>query len=451
MKKIGIVVILLLALAVRLYRLEVSSHFLSDESRDLVNMHQIWVEKKITLAGPISDDRSHMFSSLTYYLLLPFAVIYDFDPLGPVVGAVFWGMMTFCALWYLAVKINPGWWWITGLALAIWYPLVEISRWAWNPNFLPLWITLGLLSSGLKSGLALGLALHHHFLALIPAVWTLIKKRSLVTLLGFLMAVSPFVIFDLRHPPGLFWRQAVSYGQQTEKMSAKFLFEKAKVSFMGFERLMFTTKDEAILMILGFGLLGLGVWDLRNNRSNLFWLVGWILPILATVKFSAQWHYFLPSVPFFAVWLIGPRKRYGKLLACFIGLVLMVGSVVGLPKLWHQEIWQGNLQLARAATKIMAREIRGQKLVNANLAVLGSPDIYPAGKKYRDLLLVQEVRLKDYVEYEISDNLFVVTLADAKDIQKDPAAELLYFRKGPIAGVWQTGIDNWKVVQINRY
>ena len=69
MKKLGIVLILAAALMVRVYRLEESSHFLSDESRDLVNMHQIWVEKKLTLAGPISDDGSHMFSSLTYYLL----------------------------------------------------------------------------------------------------------------------------------------------------------------------------------------------------------------------------------------------------------------------------------------------------------------------------------------------------------------------------------------------
>ena len=451
MKKLGIVLILAAALMVRVYRLEESSHFLSDESRDLVNMHQIWVEKKLTLAGPISDDGSHMFSSLTYYLLLPFAVVYDFDPLGPVAGAVFWGMVTFGVMWFLTTKCNPRYIWISGIILAIWYPLVETSRWAWNPNLLPVWISLGILGNGLGSGLALGLALHQHVLALIPAMWVIIKKRSWWVILGFLMAVSPFVMFDLRHPPGLFWRQVVTYGKPEERLTTNLVINKIKLGFTGFEKVIFSQSDEGLLRLLGWAVLGLVIWDVKNNKSNLYWGGGWMLPILATVKFSPQWHYYLPALPFFIVWLVCPRKKPGRILTSFLILIIGVTSLLNISKLWYQKDWTGNIKLVREVTNIMEREISQQKLINANMAVLGSPDIYTNGNKYRDLLLVRNVRLKNSNEYERSDNLFVVTTGLPERLRKDPATELMYFKSGPIAGVWETGINNWKVVQMNRY
>src|SRR3990172_3773838 len=106
-KKIALLAVVVLALAFsRFWNLDKTARFIWDESSDLVNMHQIYVEKKLTLIGPISEDGSKVFGSLTYYMLLPFAVLGNFDPVAPAYGAAFWGVATDILLFYLGYKIN---------------------------------------------------------------------------------------------------------------------------------------------------------------------------------------------------------------------------------------------------------------------------------------------------------------------------------------------------------
>ena len=71
----------------RLYNLDKTARFIWDESSDLVNIHEIYVDKNITLIGPISEDGSKVFGSLTYYMLLPFAIAGNFDPVSTAYGA----------------------------------------------------------------------------------------------------------------------------------------------------------------------------------------------------------------------------------------------------------------------------------------------------------------------------------------------------------------------------
>jgi hypothetical protein len=132
-------------------------------------------------------------------------------------------------------------------------------------------------------------------------------------------------------------------------------------------------------------------------------------------------------------------------------ILIIAGSISSLPTHWKQADWEGNLQILRSATNIIGKEITDHKMVNANLAVLSSPDIYPSGKRYRDLLLVNNIHLRSYEEFELSDNLFVITKGSLSDLRKDPALELMYFRNGPVAGEWEVSDSGWKVVQLNKY
>jgi hypothetical protein len=109
------------------------------------------------------------------------------------------------------------------------------------------------------------------------------------------------------------------------------------------------------------------------------------------------------------------------------------------------------LKILTGAVKIIQEQVQAQYLKNPNLAVLASPDIYPSGKRYRDLLLVNEIRIKSYDEYATSDNLFVITKSDEQTLRQDPAAEMMFFRKGPVAGKWEIAKTGWRVFQFNRY
>jgi len=456
MKKIIVISsIILIAIFSRVLRINTNAHFQADESRDLVNIHQIFIEKKITLVGPISDDGNHLFSSLTYYLLLPFAVIFQFDPMGTVIGAVFWGIITFVCFWLLAIKINRKMLIPAGILAALWWPLIQTSRWPWNPNFVPLWIALSIYLSLYKgkkfkflSGLSAGLALHHHILAIISAAFVWLRKHSFLWLLGFILAMLPFVIFDLRHPPGLFFSKMLSYSSgQSFKLTETIPKMISAVKFTNnylFPGTILTTiifLTACIIFIL----------DLKNKSKNIYWGISFFLSLGIFLLFNQQPQYLLGSLPLFWMWLFGPRKKIGQKMVIGLVILICLSSLLKFKNEIFKDDYTGNIKLLSSVSKIIKDQIDNQKLSNANLAVLGSVDEDRLGKNYRGVLLTWNTKIKGPTEYITSDNLFVITQKEVNNLKGDGAAEIDGFRNGPVIGVWPISNTNWKVIQFNRY
>lgn len=450
------VILLSVIVGIRLYKIDTNAHFVTDESSDLVHMHQIFVERKLTLVGPISDDRSHVFSSLTYYMLLPFAAMWHFDPLGPILGMVMWGSITAVLVVWAIYKLNPRLGWPTALAVAIWWPLVQSSRWAWNPNLVSFWLILGWVLGQKKvwwlqllSGLSMGLAVHHHYLAILPIGIYILYARSKVHVLGLVMAWLPFIIFDLRHPPGLFILKNFAYIKEAQNKNwfiltqAVWKAEQLLVSYF--------IADGNLGKIANLPLIALVIWDLKHIKKAAYKILLWLGQIIGPAWLSLQFHYLLPAVVFFALWLFQPRTGWGKMLASVLVLLLVIGSVMKLKNDLFSDTWIGNVRNITEITKIMADQISKQGLKNANIAVLGSLDNYTNGNKYRDLLLIKNIRLKTADEYGLSDNLFVVTTGSEQQIRNDPAIEMARFKSGPIFGQWQIPKSDWKVIQFNLY
>lgn len=454
-KKILIVIVILLASSLRLVRINTNSHFRSDESRDLVNIHQIFVEKKITLVGPISDDGNHLFSSLTYYLLLPFAAIFRFDPQGTVFGAVFWGLITFVCFWILAIKINRKMLIPAGILVAIWWPLIQTSRWPWNPNFVPLWIALSIYLSLYKnkkfkflSGLSAGLALHHHILAISSAVFIWLKKHSILWILGFVLSLLPFIIFDLRHPPGLFFPKMISYsGNKTLNLSEIIPKIISAIKFTS----QYLFPGTILTIIITLVICILFIWDIKNKSKNIYWGISAFLSLGVFLFFDQQFQYLLGILPLFWMWLFEPRKKIGQKITIGLIILICLSSLIKFKNEIFKDDYKGNIQLISNASKIIKDQINDQKLLNANLAVLGSPDKDCLGKTYRGVLLTWNTKIKGSNEYTTSDNLFVITQKEIGNLQGDSAIEIDGFRNGPVIGVWPIPNTNWKVVQFNRY
>jgi len=72
--KIIFAILIVILFLSRFYNLEKTVKINRDEASDLVKIHQYWVEKKISLVGPISENGNMVYSSLSYYLVMPFAV-----------------------------------------------------------------------------------------------------------------------------------------------------------------------------------------------------------------------------------------------------------------------------------------------------------------------------------------------------------------------------------------
>ena len=130
----------------RFYNLSGTARFTQDESSDLARMHEYYQNKQISLVGPISSDRSKVFSSLGYYMLMPFTVAFDFIPVSPVYGMAFLGVLTAVFMLLISRSIDKKKTILVGVLITIWFPLVLVSRWAWNPHFVIFWASLALLT-----------------------------------------------------------------------------------------------------------------------------------------------------------------------------------------------------------------------------------------------------------------------------------------------------------------
>lgn len=454
----------------RFFNLEHTARFIWDESSDLVKMHQYYVERKLTLVGPINESGDRVYSSLTYYMLLPFAILGKFDPVSPVWGTAFWGTITALLLVFLIRKINPKYTLFVALLTLVWFPLVETSRWAWNPNLIPLWSVLGILFflkntplAVFLSGISLGLSIHHHYLSLFSLLGFFlglsilgIKEKTLwkpvIWTLGIIITLVPFIIFDFRHPPGLFLTRILYASPIEASASVSVMLSKSQVWFQ--YMLKYYTQSAPLSSALGISVLLLLILDIKSHSKGLLFAIPWITQITGLVFIDnpgpIYYYYLLPSTIFFLVWILYPRQSYHQTLASVMLITLIIGGFFSIiPKL-NQVTWQTDIRSVREINSSISKKITTNKLENVNIAVLESPDNNTYGRRYRDLLLLQNIRLRTKDEYNLTDHLFVVSTGSEKSVRESPAYEMHNFRSGALASFWEIDNSNWKIYHFTR-
>lgn len=467
MKKaiIPLLVFLLLVIT-RFYNLDHTARFIWDESSDLVKMHQYFVEKKISLIGPISEEGNKVFSSLIYYLLLPFAVIGKFDPVSTAYGAAFWGVITSLLTILLIKKKNPKLLPYAVFLALCWSPLVITGRWAWNPNLIPLWIILSLLFFISRpvplflSGLFLGLSFHQHYLALfsiIPYAFIVslkfIKQKNYLYLLSFssglILAFLPFVLFDITHPPGLFLTRVLFFNNTHTSLNLlTFLF-----TFFDSIKIFFTYISANLIVpaIIVFTLsLLLFTLDLRRHRLHITYLLPCLLQIICLVFIKNIYdYYFLPSLIFFLLWLIVPRINFGSIIAKVILIIIIISSLINLPHLLTHQDWSSDISSTRKITNIIATDISKFSTLKNNIAVLASPDPNTYGRRYRDLLLIKNIRLEPKENYSNLSILYVVSTSSPGLLISNNEAEINTFN-GKMTRSWSVKDSDWKIYRFEK-
>lgn len=225
-----IVLITILALFFRIYRIADYMTFLGDEGRDAIVWLRMVRDHKLTLIGPVTSIGNMYLGPLYYYLMLPFYFIFQ-SPVGSSVGVALFSVMTVVLLWYVGKT------WFdekTGLIAALFYAISPVvlyySRSSWNPNVMPFFALICMI--GIREvwishkyywliivGISISFAIQSHYLGLllIPTLllfWCLTLfsiKRSKVSFKEFFLntffavfaffflTILPLVWFDLRH------------------------------------------------------------------------------------------------------------------------------------------------------------------------------------------------------------------------------------------------------------
>ncbi len=217
-----LVVILLFAAYLRLYKIGNYLTFLGDEGRDVLVVKRMIVDHKFTLLGPTASVGGFFLGPIYYYFMLPFLWAWNLDPVGPAVMVGLFGIATV----YLVYRVGRDLFGeIAGLVASSLYafsPLViAYSRSSWNPNVVPFFAVLLIYflwrmtqrvhrNNPLIVGIILGIGIQLHYLFLflfaVVALWYVLNRKTFKlgnaigwTFVGFLVGASPFIAFEVRH------------------------------------------------------------------------------------------------------------------------------------------------------------------------------------------------------------------------------------------------------------
>ena len=94
--------IILLALSLRLYRIDEYMTFLGDEGRDMLIMQKIWVEKDIPFIGPPTSVGNMYLGPLYYYMMAIPTGIFWMNPVSASVMVALIGTLTVGFIYYLS-------------------------------------------------------------------------------------------------------------------------------------------------------------------------------------------------------------------------------------------------------------------------------------------------------------------------------------------------------------
>lgn len=463
--------VLLLLILSRFILLDQSARFIWDESDDLLRMKEIYENRRITLVGPISGNNINVYGSLSYYMLMPFTVIMNFDPMGPVVGTAFYSVFTAVILAYFFYKRMH---WSYPAALILFtatFPFIQTGRWAWNPHYIPFWQTLSLvifLIPQLRKkwfiwvffGFLQGLGIHNHWYAVFSMIGVFIalslyyipqRKWKVVGgyIMGGMVAISPFIIFDILRPPGLFISRLVYFSPLTQEVpNAETIYYVSRLWQLPYQffHYFFQAQFPAIFFMMVVLVYSYVLYK-REKYIKLLLLLPVLTQVflLIVVRTQINDHYFLPAVIPFLLFLSLPDE--GKSFSFLQKSILVLFVAFSLPASIEEILkndWSTNIRRTKAIAHIMQDNITGQ----CNVLAIASTDSGTTGKKYRDLLEVWGTKMLGKEEYTNYDCLFVVTTSDLVTIQNDAAYEMNLVRNTKPQKVWN--VEGWNLYQFVR-
>src|SRR3989304_2931496 len=465
-----LLVFICLVILFRFYNLPQTTRFTRDESSNLRDMKRIWVTRDITLIGPIDANMTIIYPSLTFYMLMPFAVLGKFEPQSPAYGTAFFGLLIVFLILFLTKKLNKKLLPFVAALSVVWFPLIESSRWAWNPHLVAFTSIIAILLyfrkdkiSFIVSGVCFGLSFHLHYLTffsfaafiLLVGLKSLRQKKFLVPILiflGFFLMIVPFIYFDWKNPPGLFFNHFWKNNLIRSHGAPDMLNFIRSFSVNIYQSLFYLSQNMLLAIFLGFILVWLTIKDLIHKSQSLLFLIP-VVPQIAIISFLPTFEnrYFLLGLSFFITWLIYPRGKKEGSLVKFAVLIMILGSLGQLKNQLTKPIREPAAGTVSLVSNYIRDKVNKDDRKNVNVAVLASPDADPLGVVYRHTLQVKGINLLLENQFDITDNLFVVSTSDEDKVRKDPANVMGGFRKGPLADTYKLANSEWRVYLFNRY
>lgn len=443
----GLVLILLLSILLRLYKLPEYMTFLGDEGRDAIVVKNILVNHHLPLLGPTSSVGNIYLGPLYYYMMAASMSVWWLNPIAAAVMVALLGTAAVGLVYYLTRQWGNS---IGASVAAILYSISPVniiySRSSWNPDPAPFFALLGVVgfykSHQTKNylwlaltGFAIAAAVQMHYLSLIllpvfGVIWIRetvslkvtqsaiqnLGKGTLLAVLAFLLTMLPLVIFDLRHNFMNFHALNTIFSGQDSAVSFNIFDGLGRFGLVYSTLVMDYLSGNSIwlfvistpLILLPLAVFAYQVYSGRFNWSSfilLVWLLGGVLG-LTLYKGAIYDHYLMPinPIPFILIGLavsmvIGHYREWWvrAILFVFLGGLIFVNlqkSPLLLPP--------GNqLQRTQQVAQFIINESGSRDF---NFALIAARNYDAAYQYYLDLYGHQP----KIVPLEITDQLFVV-------------------------------------------
>jgi len=219
-----LITILLLALFLRVYKINSLLGFYYDQGRDALVVWDLWQQGKLFLIGPTTGLEGIFLGPFFYYLIAPFYIIGQGNPVWPAIFLAALSTLAIYVVYYIGWKAHKR---VTGVFAAFIssfsYSLILAGRWLSNPTpilltsillLFSMWKIMILKKSSkwwVLSSFLIGLSLHFEAASAvfyIPMfiyfiVWqrkNLPNIKHIIFSVGaFLLTLMPQVIFNFRH------------------------------------------------------------------------------------------------------------------------------------------------------------------------------------------------------------------------------------------------------------
>lgn len=248
MKKYSLNIILCIILGISIFThfFAIGSTYIfqNDEARDALIALKMINSQRPVLLGPETSVGNMYLGPFYYYLMVLPLLLSGLDPVGPAIMVGLFGVATTFLIYLLGKKHFNN---TAGLMGALFYSISPImlhhSRSSWNPNIIPFFVSLLLLIPNYRNrvwqlcfGVLTGILFQLHYVALIlPGLiflqtsYVFIKDKRYGSYLsycayafiGFLLASSPFWLFEIRHN---FVNSTAFFTYLTDKTSASTIY-----------------------------------------------------------------------------------------------------------------------------------------------------------------------------------------------------------------------------------
>jgi len=454
------IIILVLAFLLRVYRLSDLTTFGGDQGQDFLVVKDMVLNQKWTLLGIKTSGYSFFQGPIYLYMIYPFFVLFNLNPIAGAIAAVFYSMVSIVILYILGIKFfTKRVAIISSLLYAVSSELIIFGNTPLYQHFLPLFIIISLYLFLLEKkniliyillGLSVGIGIELHLLnvSLVLAILIFLlvyEKRSfkniLSYILGIILGVSPTIAFELRHDL-LNTRYLLNYQPKSGRQ-----FQLIDIINQWFEG--FNVYYGGRYIFAGIFILFIFILFLFSHKNTKYStklkklsLILIVVSIVLSVIFSAFGHHYL--IPFWILLLIiipiTIENKFSKKIGSIIVAILVVLNLIfslgrlndnhgySMPDDW-------SLKKIVYTSKIISKDSLDHP--NFNVAALLDPVSRAYPLRYATEVYGQK---PEPVENYPSNNfLYVVTRNREEQMYEVTTWEVRVFKPFKISNSWDLG------------